>query len=397
MNATPANEPILESATPLDEGRALALRWSDARRHRFHAFWLRDNARDAATRSGASGQRLITLGDLPEDIRVDGIRLDGDTLRLRFLPEGRSLEYGGRWLREHAYDRGEARSRGELPPGAQSWDAGLDTDALTAGWHEVLARPEALRVWLGHVRRFGFARLVGGPVEPAALFRLVERFGYVRETHYGRLFDVRTRVDPANLAFTSLGLQPHTDNPYRDPTPTLQILYCLENSAEGGESRVVDGFRAAERLRDEDPEGFDCLAAHCARFEYREPGSVHLAARRPMIALDPDGRLAAVRFNNRSTAPISDVPYERMPRYYAAYRRFGELIEDPALGIAFTLHPGECFIVDNTRVLHGRRGYGEGGGRRWLQGCYADRDGLLSTLCVLEAERGATVATGAGA
>ena len=45
--------------------------------------------------------------------------------------------------------------------------------------------------------------------------------------------------------------------------------------------------------------------------------------------------------------------------------------------------PGECFIVDNTRILHARKGY-SGSGTRWLQGCYADLDGLNSTLAVLE-------------
>ena len=40
--------------------------------------------------------------------------------------------------------------------------------------------------------------------------------------------------------------------------------------------------------------------------------------------------------------------------------------------------------MDNTRVLHARKGY-SGAGHRWLQGCYADKDGLLSTLAALEA------------
>jgi gamma-butyrobetaine dioxygenase len=34
-------------------------------------------------------------------------------------------------------------------------------------------------------------------------------------------------------------------------------------------------------------------------------------------------------------------------------------------------------VVDNTRVLHARKGY-SGEGTRWLQGCYADKDGLRS-------------------
>ena len=43
------------------------------------------------------------------------------------------------------------------------------------------------------------------------------------------------------------------------------------------------------------------------------------------------------------------------------------------------LNPGECFILDNTRVLHARKAY-SGTGTRWFQGCYADKDGLYSKL-----------------
>ena len=166
--------------------------------------------------------------------------------------------------------------------------------------------------------------------------------------------------------------------------PTLQILYCLENSAAGGDSQVVDGFAAAQRLRAESPDGFKLLSRYCAQFEYRGGGDVHLVSRKPMIELNADGELTAIRFNNRSTAAITDVPFAHMADYYAAYRRLSEIIDDPAMAVSFKLEPGECFIVDNTRVLHGRTGYADSGGSRWLQGCYADKDGLLSTLSVLD-------------
>jgi gamma-butyrobetaine dioxygenase len=113
---------------------------------------------------------------------------------------------------------------------------------------------------------------------------------------------------------------------------------------------------------------------------------VRLRARRPMIELAPDGELIAVRFNNRSAAPLTDVPFNEMRDYYAAYRRFAEIVEDPAMEVTFKLAPGELFIVDNTRVLHARKAF-SGSGRRWLQGCYADKDGLLSTLAAIEEER----------
>ncbi|MFV2035316.1 MAG: TauD/TfdA family dioxygenase, partial [Halocynthiibacter sp.] len=168
-----------------------------------------------------------------------------------------------------------------------------------------------------------------------------------------------------------------------DPVPTLQILYCLESSAAGGENMVVDGFRAVQSLRDRNPRGFELLTRYCARFEYTGSDGVCLRTRRPMIELAPDGELIGVRFNNRSTAAITDVPYADMAAYYDAYRQLGEIIDDPAMEVTFRLDPGACFIVDNTRVLHARKGY-SGAGSRWLQGCYADKDGLRSTLAALE-------------
>jgi [2-(trimethylamino)ethyl]phosphonate dioxygenase len=102
-----------------------------------------------------------------------------------------------------------------------------------------------------------------------------------------------------------------------------------------------------------------------------------------VIELAPDGELIGLRFNNRSAAALTDVPYEHMDAYYGALRQLAEIIEDPALAVEFRLQPGELFIVDNTRVLHARKVF-SGSGSRWLQGCYADKDGLLSTLAVLE-------------
>ena len=145
---------------------------------------------------------------------------------------------------------------------------------------------------------------------------------------------------------------------------------------------VVDGFAAALRLKSEDPRWFDVLSRHCARFEYAGEAGVCLQSRRPMIELAPDGELIGVRFNNRSLGAVTDVPFEAMADWYAAYRRMGEIIDDPAMEVSFRLEPGECFIVDNTRVLHARKAY-SGTGTRWLQGCYADLDGLRSTLAAL--------------
>ena len=367
-----------------EDGQLLALTdGRSAETARFHAVWLRDNAMDEATRAPGNGQRLITLADIPADLRMTDAALSDGVLNITFSGDAGTIAFDPGWLMANRYDRQQGRAvRGWVGPEITCWDRGLNAKLPTASFAALESGGAPLRDWLGALARYGFAHMSDGPVENGALMKVVDLFGYVRETNYGRQFEVRTEINPTNLAYTGLGLQAHTDNPYRDPVPTIQVLYCLESSAAGGDSMVVDGFAAARRLREENEAWFDLLADHCARFEYAGSDDTHLVARRPMIELAPDGELTSVRFNNRSAAPLTDVPFEKMPAYYDAYRRFGEIIDDSAMEVSFRLEPGECFVLDNTRVLHARKAYG-GTGHRWLQGCYADRDSLLSRHRVL--------------
>ena len=51
-----------------------------------------------------------------------------------------------------------------------------------------------------------------------------------------------------------------------------------------------------------------------------------------------------------------------------------------AIKIRFKLEPGDLLTFDNWRVLHGRQAYQPSTGMRHLQGCYVDRDEVLSRL-----------------
>jgi gamma-butyrobetaine dioxygenase len=382
MEPSTQEDTMVASVNVSETGDHLSVDFAGGQSHRFHAVWLRDNALDPETRAAGNGQRLIRLADIPADVRITLATTTDTGLDVTFAPEGKSVTFPTDWLLQNAYDR-DASVGFSLPDTVETWDKDLQSRVPIGSLPDVSKGGAALQNWLCDVRRYGFAKLTGGAVESGALLDVAGLFGFIRETNYGRWFEVRTEVNPTNLAFTGLDLQAHTDNPYRDPVPTLQILYCLENSAEGGDSMVVDGFRAAERLREANPKGFDLLSGYPARFEYAGEDGVCLQSRRPMIELSPDGQLTGVRFNNRSAAPIVDVPFDQMQDYYAAYRQFAEIIDDPEMAVSFKLEPGESFIVDNTRVMHARKGY-SGEGSRWLQGCYADKDGLLSTLAAME-------------
>ncbi|WP_137931833.1 2-trimethylaminoethylphosphonate dioxygenase [Mesorhizobium comanense] len=375
---------MLTHALAGDEGRTIELGWQGGKRARFHAMWLRDNALDDKTRSAGNGQRLITILDIPRDTTIGAASIKDNALEVTFLPEGKTVSFPAQWLSANAYDRDENRQAGWTDDTIRRWTkATMQNSVPRAGYRAALDSRDVLREWLSAVRIYGFAVMDGLPTESGALCKVSDLFGYIRETNYGRWFEVRAEVNPSNLAYTNLGLQAHTDNPYRDPVPTLQILSCIENTVEGGESSVVDGFAVAAALQAENPEGFRLLSSCPARFEYAGSSGVRLQAKRPMIELGPDGELICIRFNNRSLAPTVDVPFADMAAYYAAYRRFAELIEDPSFEVTFKLEPGQAFIVDNTRVMHARKAF-SGTGKRWLQGCYADKDGLLSTLAAIE-------------
>ena len=373
-----------KSIKVIDSGKSIILQRNNDTSVRYHSTWLRDNALDPKTRDVNNRQRLITLSDVPINISIQSAKLDktGTNIFLTFLPEKKDLSFSANWLEAHAYDTKQHNEKGWIAPYLKMWGKDMSKNIPNVDYESAKSDKTLLLQWLKSLYCYGFAKMTGGKIKSGAVIQVADLFGYVRETNYGKWFEVRSEVNAINLAYTNLGLQAHTDNPYRDPVPTIQILYCLENSASGGDSTLVDGFNAAIRLKDENPDYFNLLTKYCARFEYNGEKRAHLQSRRPMIELAPDGELIAIRFNNRSAAPITDVPYDDMANYYKAYRAFSNIINDPTLAVNFKLNPGECFITDNTRVLHARTAY-SGAGTRWLQGCYVDKDGLLSTISTM--------------
>jgi gamma-butyrobetaine dioxygenase len=376
------------------------------------AVWLRANCPCAACRDPASGQRLVTITDLPAEVTVTDVLPSGAAVEVVFGPDGHRGVFAVGWLARYGDAAREAGSTGgqdddRTEDAKRLWAAADLGGGLPQGWWpRYLADPAHRRSCLSAVLTHGLVVLHHVPCEPGAVLAVAKSLGYVRETNYGRLFEVRAEPTPANLAFTRLPIAPHTDNPYRDPVPTVQLLHCLHAAADGGDSTFTDGFRAAAMLRSHDPAAFACLTTTPVTFAYSDQAT-ELRATGPMIGLDPRARIRQIRFNGRSLTPVR-LPAAQARTFYAAYRAFAERIAGPEAVVTASLSPGDCVIVDNTRILHGRAGFADGGtgsgggtggggggtgtgstGRRHLQGCYADLDGLASAVAVLaRGERG---------
>ncbi len=287
----------------------LTVDWLGGGSDPFHYVWLRDNC-PCPRCLHPSGQRLVDILNLPADAAPRAVTLDeAGALVIRWDPDGHESRYAGAWLRRHAYG---PEARAARRHGSVLWDASL-TPLPEADWPALVSDVGIERRWLGALLDHGFALLRGVPAEPGWVARVGDHSGLVRTTNYGRLFDVISKPDPNNLAYTSLALGVHTDNPYRDPTPGYQLLHCLVADAPGGDTLLVDGFAAARRMREEDPDGFELLARVPRPFRFADEGS-DLRAHFPVIGLDGEGAVTEIHFNNRSAAPL-DIPAKLVEPY----------------------------------------------------------------------------------
>lgn len=341
---------------------------TDAGEVELPALWLRERCQDPDHLDPHTEQRLFDPHALPEDLALREAREEGRDAAWLAFSDGYAARYDLRALASD-FDPDDGL------PAPVAWDAGLSLDAARADW-TALGEPDALRGAVGTFLAYGFIVLYNVPTDPERILDAAGTFGHPRETNFGRYFDVYSRPRSNDLAYRPVELGPHTDNPYREPVPGIQLLHCLVNETSGGLSTLVDSLAVAETLGDEDPDGFDLLARTPVRFRFVDDGE-ELIERRTIIQCDARGRMTGVHYSPRlDYLPLLEP--DTMRRFHRARRRLGELFVDPGFQLRFPLRAGELMMFDNSRVLHGRTAYDPREGARHLQGCYIDLDGPRS-------------------
>jgi gamma-butyrobetaine dioxygenase len=357
----------------------LLLERADGTRYSIHPLWLRERCRDAASIDQRTQQRLQDPSDFDPELKFVAVtQPSAGIYRVRFS-DGH----------EASFDAEEILAEAALAPNDHDcpaprlWDGTL-TDLPRVRWRPKPGEGE-LASWLEPFLTLGFVIFEGVPSEPGMVLKVGAMFGFTRETNFGALFNVRSTPDANDLAYTSLPLDPHTDNPYRAPVPGIQLLHCLVNETSGGLSTLVDGFAVAQALRERQPEAFRILSSTPVRFKYLDVDA-ELTASAPPIELDVSGALKAIHFSPRlDFVPLFD--HERLEAYYRARRLFDHRLRAPDFQIRFLLESGDLVMFDNCRLLHGRTGFDPAEGLRHLQGCYIDIDGPRSLYRVLRRRR----------
>ncbi|TVP51574.1 MAG: DUF971 domain-containing protein [Halomonas sp.] len=361
--------PALTKATLTQMG--VALEWQDGQQTTLPLRWLRDHCACEECRHPQTRERLylpLEAIDKPPSVSL----LEGH-LYLQWQDDHLSAFHGG-WL----YQRRPEALRPSALPTIKAWEDNFTPKRVR---HSDFLTPEGEKAWLTAMLQDGLALITDGPLAEEEVSRLAERIGPLRATNFGARFDVRSKPNPNNAAYTAVGLPLHIDLPNWRQPPDIQLLYCLQNGASGGESLFADGARVVDALRQQAPDALTILSETPIDFRFQDE-THDIATRAPVVSLDAAGHLVEIRMNNWIRDALH-IPVEQMDAWYSAYALLWKLFHSEAHQLEFTLLPGQMVAFDNRRVLHGRREFDPNSGARHLQGTYLDRDMLASRLRVL--------------
>jgi alpha-ketoglutarate-dependent taurine dioxygenase len=172
----------------------------------------------------------------------------------------------------------------------------------------------------------------------------------VRDTGQDVRYGARFSVTNAESSF-------HTDASFFDEVVEYVGLLCLWPARAGGLSQVVNGRTVCEELRKRCPATLAVLGErfHVDRRGGTKPGEAP-SAQFPVLSQDQAGPVFRyLRYwieagHARAQQPLTGAQLE-------ALDMLDSVLNDPALRVEFTLHPGDMFFLNNRWVLHNRTAF----------------------------------------
>ena len=275
----------------------------------------------------------------------------------------------------------QARSRDVSLPKRQSWTS--NSFSMPVFDNTKLTNPQSKADLLHDLLVYGIVLINNVPQVAGELQRFAEQLvGYIRNTTWGPVFDVKVCTDGADRmgstdqAFTGREIEFHVDNPYREPCIDYQLLHCIDSEGipeNEAINRFVDAIGCAEKLREEDYESFEYLTNISVKWEITKP---HISLK-PIIELDNERKhIQRVFISPKSGGFAPLLPPEELQNFYNAKRKFFKILEDETNIIRHQLKPGQLVMFVNSRILHSRTYFDASNVYRFLQGLYIDHDAV---------------------
>ena len=219
---------------------------------RLHPLWMRERSKEETAVDQRSFQRLYDPETLADNLTFsDAKQLDHDEILIKFSDQ-HEAKYS---LKDLLL---EVEKKDNLPQKVYWSTSNLEFKEFNFDYS--LESEQQMLEILEYFHKYGFVVVKELHAQEGEIINFAERIGFIRETNFGKTFDVRSKQQPNDLAYTSIELGPHTDNPYRRPVPSIQFLFCVENSCVGGNSTLVDGFQVAKDLKAQYPDAFKILS-----------------------------------------------------------------------------------------------------------------------------------------
>ena len=337
-----------------------------------HPFWLRERVDGEEFLDKGTQQRLFDPTSLNSDISINNASINNNFLEINFNDgvnsklniEKLALDF----FNEDTVIKSIVKSK---------WNSSLN-NIKNFSYKDNFFESKEMYDLLISFYKFGFVVISEVPTHDNFIVKFANSIGSVRRTNFGEYFDVKSKPDPNDLAYTSLHLAPHTDNPYRNPVPCIQLLHCIENEVSGGFSTLVDGYTVTEDLKNENPDFYKILTEVKVKFKFIDK-EVVLEDWSELIKLNDDKTFKQVRFSPRlDYVPMLDK--DKLDLYYKARKKLSEMYNSDKYRVEFKLAPKDLLMMDNHRLLHGRTAYETKEGKRFLQGCYIDYDSTEGKL-----------------
>jgi len=237
-------------------------------------------------------------------------------------------------------------------------------------------------------RAYGFVFVTDTPYSDSeATKKLLERIAFIRVTHYGGFYDFIPDLSMADTAYTNVALPAHTDTTYFTEPAGLQAFHLLSHDpppapdwtrkgtpslssaglgaairpsrirplsmpALGGESLLIDGFRAAKILMEEDPTAYKILRTVGLPWHASGNKGITIAPdqRYPVLEHRKDsGELFRIRWNNddRGVVPF-DLGIDPM-HWYDAARAWQRILRQEDSRYLTKLTPGTTLSTSSQR------------------------------------------------
>ncbi|KAI2623097.1 Clavaminate synthase-like protein [Hypoxylon sp. NC1633] len=353
--------------------------------------WLRDACRCSICVDPDSGQKNFGTCDVPTELPVEKVyKTEEGGLEVvwekDFLTPGEHVSRYPPGTLDHddPYFRSDEFLR---LPRKTLWDKAIfEQEGITVEYDDWMSGKQEFLDGMHQLQTYGLVFIRNVPSSEESVISIANQIGDLKETFYGRTWDVRSKPNAENVAYTSSFLGLHQDLLYMRDAPRVQILHCLENSCEGGESIFSDGLRAAHLMKLGPKDLIDALKDRKIRYHYKKHGHYYEFSRAVVSNI-----LAYVFWS----PPFQDSRQriQKTKKGTADYRvwlqaatKFRQLLEDEHWVYQYKMQPGDCVLFDNLRLVHGRRQFDTASGSRWLKGTYISQDVFTSKMAALKSE-----------